>query len=114
MIHCVSIIVERKKTMAIQTFEGTWEEIKQHENHLIGHRVRVTVLDGEKDDEDANTNAEQTATVTPNYSMREALRRSAEITKDMRETSGERTQEFLRQARNGGMFGYDPVKGEYE
>ncbi|MDQ3254278.1 MAG: hypothetical protein M3R15_10300 [Acidobacteriota bacterium] len=100
--------------MATQTFEGTWEEIKQHENHLIGHRVRVTVLDEEKDDDEPNTNAEQTATVTPNYSMREALRRGEELLKDMPETSGERTQEFLRQARNGGMFGYDPVKGDYE
>lgn len=100
--------------MATQTFEGTWEEIKQHENHLIGHRLRVTVIDEEKDDEDAKTDAEQSVSPTPNYSMREALRRSKELQKDMPETSGERTQEFLRKARNGGMFGYDPVKGDYE
>ena len=98
--------------MATQTFEGTWEEIKQHENHLIGHRLRVTVLDEETEDE-AKTDTEQTA-VKPNYELLELLERTRERQKDMPETSGERTQEFLRQARDGGMFGYDPVKGEYE
>ena len=34
--------------MAPQTLEGTWEEITQHAAELVGHRVRVTVLDPSK------------------------------------------------------------------
>lgn len=99
--------------MATQTFEGTWEEIKQHENRLIGHRLRVTVLDEDIDNE-AKIVTEPSPNMTPNNSMREAMRYAEELQKDMPKTNGERTQEFLRKARNGGMFGYNPEKGEYE
>lgn len=37
--------------MNLQTFEGTWEEIQSHAAELVGHRVRVTVLDEEREPE---------------------------------------------------------------
>ena len=89
--------------MAMQTYEGTWEEIKQHEPNLIGHRLRVTVLDETSVDEDENFDVEQ-ATVKPNYELLELLERTRQRQKDMPETSGEQTQEFLRQARDSRAY----------
>ncbi len=79
------------------TIEGTWEEIQQHGARLAGHRLRVTVLD-----EETNINEEPKE---PNRKMSEALRKIADEQENMRFTDGSKTQEILREGRDGGMFG---------
>lgn len=83
--------------MDSSTIEGTWEEIQQYSSRLAGHRLRVTVLDDEtngigKPDE-------------PNSKMSEALRKVRAGQENMRFTDGSKTQDILRQGRDGGMFG---------
>ena len=77
-----------------QVLEGTWEEIIGHAHELAGRRVRLLILpDKER---------------KPNEGMLQVIRSVAEDQKDMRLTSGEDTQRLLREARGGGMFGYEP------
>lgn len=80
--------------MTEQVLEGTWEEIIGHAHELAGRRVRLQILpDKER---------------KPNEGMLRVIRSVAEDQKDMRFTSGEDTQRLLREAREGGMFGYEP------
>ena len=74
--------------------EGTWEEVADHAPELAGRRVRLTVL-------------EEPQTALRNEGLLEALRLIAERQKDQPESSGERTQEFIRAARDGGMYGLE-------
>ncbi len=83
--------------MELSTIEGTWEEIQQYGARLAGHRLRVTVLD-----EETNINEEPKE---PNRKMSEALRKIADEQENMRFTDGSKTQEILREGRDGGMFG---------
>ncbi len=76
--------------------EGTWEEVATHAPELAGRRVRLTVP--------------EEASAPRNEGMLEALRLIAERQKDRPESSGERTQEFIREARNGGMYGLAPTE----
>ncbi|MCP9495182.1 MAG: hypothetical protein MSG64_12110 [Pyrinomonadaceae bacterium MAG19_C2-C3] len=85
------------------TIEGTWEEITQHAAQLAGHRLRVTVLEANEQTGNGRS-VDGAATLSPNFEMLQVLERSAARLKDMRETSGVQTQEFLRNARSGGMF----------
>lgn len=80
--------------MIAQTIEGIWEDVAKHADELKGRRVRVTVFKDE--------NAAQ-----PNEKALRIIERVAEKQKDMRYTSGEETQEILRNARRGEMFGDD-------
>lgn len=83
--------------METPTIEGTWEEIQQYGARLAGHRLRVTVLD-----EETNINEEPKE---PNRKMSEALCKIADEQENMRFTDGSKTQEILREGRDGGMFG---------
>ena len=79
-----------------QVLEGTWEEIIGHAHELAGRRVRLLILpDKER---------------KPNEGMLQVIRSVAEDQKEMRLTSGEDTQRLLREARGGGMFGYEPTE----
>ncbi len=79
--------------MSEHVLEGTWEEIASHADEFTGKRLRVTVIE----------EAPQ-----PNYAMLEAMRIAAELQAGMRFTDGSDTQKMLREARAGGMYGYDP------
>lgn len=83
--------------METSTIEGTWEEIQQYGARLAGHRLRVTVLD-----EETNINEKPKE---PNRKMSEVLRKIADEQENMRFTDGSKTQEILREGRDGGMFG---------
>jgi hypothetical protein len=76
--------------------EGTWEEVARHAPELMGRRVRLTVL-------------EEAQPEIRNEGLLEALRLITERQEDQPESSGERTQEFIRAARNGGMYGLEPT-----
>ena len=78
----------------METFvlEGTWEEIARHAKEFNGRRLRVTVID-----EDAKPQ--------PNRKALEIMKKVKELQKDMRFTDGSKTQEILRAARSGEMFG---------
>ncbi|MFN0111262.1 MAG: hypothetical protein ACKVZH_20555 [Blastocatellia bacterium] len=80
--------------MLEQVLEGTWEEVAQHADELVGKQVRLTVL-------------ENTPAVRPNEGMLEAMRLIEERSKDMAFTSGQDTVKILRRARAGEMYGYD-------
>ncbi len=71
--------------------EGTWEEIAEHAPEFTGRRLRVTVIGEQKPQ--------------PNRKALEMIQRVKELQKDMRFTDGSKTQEVLRAARSGGMFG---------
>ena len=77
--------------MTTLVLEGTWEEIAKHAPEFTGRRLRVTVLEEQKPQ--------------PNEKMREIMKLIKEKQKDMRYTDGSKTQEMLRAARSGGMFG---------
>lgn len=74
--------------------EGTWEEIQKYGSRLIGRRLRLTILDEE-------SNAE---TIEPNRKMSEIMNAAKRKQAKMRFTDGSKTQQILREARNGGMF----------
>ena len=81
-----------------QVYEGTWEEVAAHAEDFAGKHVRLTVVD------------ETPSKPEPNYGMLEALRRAEEIQRGMRFTDGSDTQRLLREARAGGMYGYEPTE----
>lgn len=83
--------------MAQQIYEGTWEEIAQHAPELAGRRVRLTIL-------------EEPSQIEPNRAMLEALRKVSARAKNMPSSSDADTLRFLREARAGRMFGYDPAE----
>ena len=78
--------------MATLVLEGTWEEIVKHAPEFVGRRLRVTVLSKEQKPQ-------------PNRKMAEIMKQVEELQKDMRFTDGSKTQEILRDARSGAMFG---------
>ncbi len=78
--------------MATTIFEGTWDEIVKHAAEFSGRRLRVTVLAEEQKPQ-------------PNRKMQEIMEKVKELQKDMRFTDGSKTQEILRNARSGAMFG---------
>ena len=78
--------------MAMQTLEGTWEEITRHAKDFVGRKVRITVLEDE-------------VSPVPNYEMLDALRKVSERSKNMPVSSDEDTLKLIREARSGGMFG---------
>lgn len=82
--------------MESSTIEGTWEEIQQHSSRLAGHRLRVTVLD----EENSNKNK-----VKPNRKMLDVMKKIKAKQENMRFTDGSKTQDILREGRDGGMFG---------
>jgi hypothetical protein len=77
--------------MATTVFEGTWDEIAKHAAEFGGRSLRVTVLEEQKPQ--------------PNRKMMEIMEKVKERQKGMRFTDGSKTQEILRNARSGAMFG---------
>lgn len=78
--------------MTTLVLEGTWDEIVKHAPEFSGRRLRVTVLSEEEKPQ-------------PNQKALEMIRRVKELQKDMPFTDGSKTQEMLRAARGGAMFG---------
>ena len=78
--------------MTTNVFEGTWDEIVKHAAEFGGRRLRVTILSEDQQSQ-------------PNLKMLEIMKKVKEKQKDMRFTDGSKTQEMLRAARDGGMFG---------
>lgn len=85
--------------MLEQVLEGTWEEVAQHADELVGKHVRLTVF------EEALAPSPQ-----PNEAMLRAIEKVAKAQEGMRLTSGEDTQRLLREARAGAMYGYEPCE----
>ncbi len=83
--------------MLEEMFEGTWEEVVGHADELAGKHVRVTVL-------------ADAPTVQPNLAMQEALRKVAVRNHGKTLTSGVDTQQMLREARAGRMWGYESAE----
>jgi hypothetical protein len=81
--------------MSTLVLEGTWEEIAKHAPEFGGRRLRVTVIDEETKPQ-------------PNRKMREIMKLVKEKQKNLPFTDGSKTQQFLRDARSGGMFGGEP------
>lgn len=77
--------------MASLIIEGTWEEIQRHAGRLSGHQVRLTVLDNAGD--------------RPNDRMLRILENARRLQEKMRYTDRSKTQNYLRDARDGGLFG---------
>ena len=96
--------------MATQVLEGTWEEIAAHADELAGKRLRVIVdMDAPEAVEQPNVGPPNMG--PPNEQMLGILRDIAERQKGRRHTSGEDTQDLLRQARNGGMYDMESLGG---
>ena len=94
--------------MATQVLEGTWEEIAARADELAGKRLRVIVeTDAPEAVESLNVGPPNVG--PPNEQMLGILRDIAERQKGRHYTSGEDTQELIRQARNGGMYGIEPL-----
>jgi hypothetical protein len=83
--------------MLEEMFEGTWEEVVEHAAELAGKHVRVTVL-------------ADAPVVQPNLAMQEALRKVAARNQGKPLTSSTDTQQMLREARAGRMWGYEPAE----
>lgn len=79
----------------IESLVGTWEEIKQHDAELSGHKVRVTIIDEPK------------PLRTPNYAMLEAMRDAEEAERGIVPRQGADSVTLIRQARSGSMFGHE-------
>jgi len=94
--------------MATHVLEGTWEEIAAHAEEFAGKRLKVIVdVDAPEAVEPPNVGPPNVG--PPNKQMLDILRDIAERQKGRRYTSGEDTQELIRQARDGGMYGLEPV-----
>lgn len=78
--------------METLVLEGTWEEIAEHATEFIGRRLRVTVIDADQPKQ-------------PNRKMLEIMSHVKAKQEGMRFTDGSETDEMLRSARNGAMFG---------
>lgn len=80
--------------MAQQVLEGMWEEIaERHSVELSGKRVRLTVLPDEVMDS--------------NEDLLDTIREAEHLQAGMRETSGENSQELLREGRAGVMYDHE-------
>ena len=85
--------------------EGTWEEIASHADELPeGWRYRLVPLSS------ASKQEKQNGTAIPNEGMLTALNTIEQRQKDRRSISGEATQEMLRAARAGGLYGFAPTE----
>jgi len=83
--------------MSHQVLEGEWEEILRHGDELAGKRVRLIVMEGEE-------------TARPNETMLAALKAVAAIQEGMSPSSGEDSEQLLREARDGKMYGLNSNK----
>jgi hypothetical protein len=82
-------------TEPILEIEGTWEEVLERSEELRGASVRVTIK------RPGHTPKQS----EPNEAMLEALRQIDEIWAGRPSTSAEGTDELIREARSGAMYG---------
>ena len=89
--------------MAQQVLEGTWEQVQEQmhlrDKQFVGRHVRLTI----------DTIAERQDPPPRNESLLATLEKVRKLQAGMGETSGEDTQRYLREARNGGMYGLEPI-----
>jgi len=93
--------------MARLVLEGTWEEIAAHADDFIGMRLKVIVEEVSEADESPNIGPPNLG--PPNEPALQMLRELEKRQQGRRYTSGEGTQDLIRQARNGGMYGRKPL-----
>ena len=82
-------------------FEGVWEEVAAHSTEFTGKNVRIRVLPAVDRDDGGNSLAH-------NHVMLNVLAKVEEIQLGMQPKDDKNTQDYLREARSGGMYGYDP------
>ena len=83
-----------------EIIEGTWKEVSQQAQDLPEEQpVRLTIL-----------TTEETLPARPNEAMLSALREISKIQEGMKPTPSGDTQKLLREARGGGMYGYEPTE----
>lgn len=88
--------------MAQQVLEGTWEEIAAHADEFVGLQLKVIVEEeGMEAHEPPNIGPPNLG--PPNEAVLRMLQELEERQQGRRYTSGEGTQDMIRQARNGGM-----------
>ena len=94
--------------MAQQVIEGTWEEIAAHAGELIGKRLTV-IVEQEEPEAAEQPNIGPPNVGPPNEPALRMLQELEERQQGRRYTSGDGTQDLIRQARNGGMYGREPL-----
>ena len=88
--------------MAQQVLEGTWEKIAAHADEFVGLHLKVIVEEeGMEAHEPPNIGPPNLG--PPNEAVLRMLQELEERQQGRRYTSGEGTQDMIRQARNGGM-----------
>lgn len=92
--------------MVQQVLEGTWEEIAAHAEDFIGKRLKIVVEEVSEANEPPNIGPPNLG--PPNEAALRMLQELEERQQGRRYTSGEETQDLIRQARNGGMYGREP------
>ncbi len=86
-------------------YVGTGEELSEVLKQMPKQPFRLTLLS----EEEASTKlSEQKPAPTPNQKALAALRQIAENQKDRPYSDGSDTQQLIREARDGAMYGYDP------
>jgi hypothetical protein len=83
------------------TFEGNWEEIYSHSTEFAGHKVRLMVL---PNNGNGTSNGAGSNQPRPNVSMLKAIKEIETIQIGMEPAQGKDTLEYLREAREGGMY----------
>ena len=81
--------------MLEQVYAATWKELAAHADEFEDKQLRLTVVE---------------ELPPQNYRMLEVMRRIVERDKDRPLTAGDDTQKLLREARAGGMYGYEPTE----
>ena len=94
--------------MARLVLEGTWEEIAAHAEELAGKRIML-IVEQEAPEVDEPPNIGPPNLGPPNEPALRMLRELEERQRGRPYTSGAGTQELIRQARNGGMYGREPL-----
>jgi len=86
-----------------QVLEGQWEEIlARNSAQLAGRRVKVYI---EPDAVEAAPPA-----FPPNEQALAMLRELVKLQEGMRETDGSQTERFIREGRDGRMYGLEPTE----
>jgi hypothetical protein len=87
--------------MKSSVIEGTWDELAKHADELRRY-PKLTLIVPE---------AEEPAPAV-NQGMLDALREITERQRGRRSTSPDNTDRWLREARDGGMYGLGPTSDE--
>lgn len=83
-----------------EVIEGTWKEVSELAQNLPEEQpVRLTIL-----------TTKETLPAHANVAMLSALREISKIQEGMKPTPSGDTQKLLREARGGGMYGYEPTE----